>query len=205
MLRPSVLTKLALPASNLLPASLVFRPRSRRDPQLCHPKRYAPSREKPLLLPARTQNYDESTVQLNPMLSAPLLLACARRRRDTLQIRALRLIRAYRSVPLPVRYPRPWSLGKKRSPRSAIRKGTYRTDTQRRADQPLRRETLLIPNARSQHHAPRILSQIRNCPRNKKCRPRRRRPQPLIQGRSGLAQVCKYASLSASLRSNCRS
>src|SRR5258708_13150016 len=71
-LQPLGLDKMAYPALSRLPASHLIRPRSTRCLPLCRPKRFAPNREEPLLHPAKMQNSDALTLQLNPMPRAPL-------------------------------------------------------------------------------------------------------------------------------------
>src|ERR1700730_8878112 len=94
-LQPLVLAKMAYPALNRLPDSLVFRPRSTRCLQLYHPKRCAPNRGVWLLQPETAQNCDGWRVQSNPMPSGPLQQSHAHTARDWQPNLARRLKRSY--------------------------------------------------------------------------------------------------------------
>src|SRR5262249_53913954 len=97
-LQPLGLGIAAPSASSRLPDCRLFRPRSTKYLQLCHPKRCAPNRGEPLLQAANAQNSDASIVQLSRTPGVPLQQDYAQSGREPLQKLVRRLMRAYRSA-----------------------------------------------------------------------------------------------------------
>src|SRR5260370_32672418 len=148
-LQPLVPGTVAPSGSSRLPDCPLFRPRSTRCLQLCHPKRCAPNRGEPLLQAANAQNSDALTVQSNPTTSVALQQDYAQSGREPLQKLVPRLMRAYHSAPSLMRSLPPWSLGKRRSLLNATRIGPHRTEIKQRARRSLRPETVHLQSARS--------------------------------------------------------
>src|ERR1700751_4608858 len=84
-----------------------------------------------------------------------------------------RLTRAYHSTPSPVRLILPWSLGKRRSPRNAIRIEQHGTSKRQVARRPLRTETVRLLSARSERHASCVAARSRNRPNSRASLPKR--------------------------------
>src|SRR5580704_2642220 len=76
---------MASTASTQLPECPLFRPRSMKGLPLFHRKRCEPNPGERIPLPAKTQNFDALTVQLNPMRSVPLQMDYVQSGRDTRQ------------------------------------------------------------------------------------------------------------------------
>ena len=151
----------------LEPEVFRFRPRSVEYLHRCHRKRYAPNRGEWLLPLADVQNSPALTVQSNPMPSVPLPQDYAQCDREPPQNIVLRLIRAYHSVPLPVRSLLQSPRDKRKCRQSATRKGPHGTDKRSRAHRALRPEGLRRPNARFECLLLRAVVPIRNCQNSK--------------------------------------
>src|SRR3984957_18609964 len=204
-LRPLVPGNMARLAPNLLPDSLLFPARSTEYLQRCHRKRCAPNRAKWLHSLANAQNCDAWRVQSIPTPSGPLQQDYAHIGRDPLPKRAPWLMRAYPSVPSLERSLHPSSLGKRRSLRDSTRIRPNSKDSRQLAFGGLPHKTGRLSNARSEHHALRIVARIQNHPDRRGCMTKCCRPPPLASGHLAPAPASKLVRQSALLPTSCPS
>src|SRR6516165_4674283 len=125
-LRPLVQDSMVRPLSRRFPPSPLFHARSTRYLPRSHRKRSAPSREEPLLQPAKAQSFDALRVQSTPMPRAPLRQDDAQSGRSSQRKIVLGLIRTYHSALSPARSLAPLSLRTRRSLQGANRKELQR-------------------------------------------------------------------------------